>query len=118
MIRYNKSFLHDYLNDGNRHLKVLDEAVIHVKKYLDLLKILIYNEKRDILKIPDLTGKIKYLNKIFLRYKIRFDLVEDMDRVYGIVRGNCYKDEITIFFNDLVFESLDDSYIFDLFKTL
>lgn len=116
MKRYKTLFLNEYLNAGVRHLKILDEAVIHVKKYLDILKILLDNEKRNIINIPNLVDKIDYLNKIFKRYKIKFEVIEGQDRFYGIIKGNCYKDEITILFNDLVFDALDDSHIFNLFK--
>jgi hypothetical protein len=116
MERYKRLFLNAYLNTGNRHLKVLDEAVIHVKKYLDVITILLDNEKSTIIKTQSLEDKIKLLNTIFLRYKIQFDLIDSDDRKYGIVKGSCYKENITIYFNELVFDPLDDSHIFDFFK--
>ena len=72
---------------ANQYLKVLDEAVIHVKKYLDVITILLDNEKSTIIKTQSLEDKIKLLNTIFLRYKIQFDLIDSDDRKYGIVKG-------------------------------
>lgn len=103
-----------YLDNYGRWNGLFRESVVHVSKYLTVLKNILNNEKKIIIKIDDFIKKIKFINNCLKTYKIKFEYLDENSRDYGIIRGNCYKDKIIIFINDEFEEALSDSYIFSL----
>lgn len=93
----------------------LCEAVIHVDKYINILKDII-NQNRDIIYNQDVEeDKLKILNHIFKPYKISFYLEDSFSKNYGLIKGVCNKENIKIIVGFNIYDYLIDSPIFVTF---
>lgn len=86
-----------YLENYGRSSYPIYEAVIHVDKYLNILKDLFRHNRNNLLDYDEFENKIKKLNLIFKSYKIEFVLKEESGNNYGIVKGVFRKEYIYVY---------------------
>lgn len=77
------------------------EAVIHVEKYTSLIKNILSQIKREL--ITYRVDPVQLFNEKFYTYKIVFVAISTNKSHKGIVRGNCNRENITIYLDEDMF---------------
>lgn len=110
----NKNNLNLYLSRFDR-VSSLCEAVIHVDKYVDVLKSILYQNRNLIFNQTEEDNKLNILNDIFKPYKIVFHVEDNIGKNYGLIKGICNKENIKIIVGFNIYDYLVDSPIFKIF---
>jgi len=104
-----------YLHNYGRSSYPINEAVIHVDKYLNVLKDVIRECKKDLLKEDRLENKIKKLNLALKSFKIEFVLMNRRGNEVGIIQGNFKQEFIQIWVGQNLEFSLENEERFNIF---
>jgi len=104
----------EYMHQYGR-IESLKETVIHINRYLDILKDeLNYIER--ILKVSKNIDTLQLFNEIFSKYKIVFDLVADnSNNQSAFIKGTTQRANITIFVNENFYKYTSINYL-DVFN--
>jgi len=93
MQRYKRKFDLYYHQLGR-----IQEAVVHVDKYLNILKDKLSELKRELKFFRG--DALQLFNEKFYGYKIKFVVIDSPNSNRGLVKGNCNKDNIIIYVTD------------------
>jgi hypothetical protein len=94
----------------------LCEATIHVDKYVNMLSNYLHDNRQILFDEENEDNKIDLLNSLFKPYKIQFKLQDESGKNYGLIKGICNKENITILVGFNIFEYLIDSPLFKVFR--
>jgi len=107
----------DYMHQYGR-IESLKEAVIHVNRYLDILRDEL-NQIERIIKVSKNLDTLQLFNETFSKYKINFELRDDnSNNKSAFIKGEISKAHITILVNNNFYDYTSKDYldVFNEFK--
>lgn len=100
------SYYNDYLRHHQDRITRLCESVIHVDKYVENLNNILIQNKNNIIDSELDEEKIILINELFKPFKIKISVEDGYGKSNGLIRGACYRENITIFVGYNIYEYL------------